>query len=324
MSLPYLFKSTKEKTALLFSMVGQDPYFEDILYSLADFGYEMHFPFFGNVGLYVPHSIATENLDNPEKQQKFADGFLQALGSENAPKARFHLCASVGQDVNAHSFLHELIHFYQDMLGLYLIPLSERGVYPVHLDMKSFVSAFLFCEAWAETESICASWRLKEKGVDGPWKGAMASPDWRGLAKQFASDLEQGTMFEKAAANIFSAWYEGKHRSFYEKHAAEIYVDMTEKYRKNAPDIPEEEIGQALRKLELPMLLIKIPKKKIPAYLTHLDWNDERYGLIKSTPVQEKIAVHESLYGACDNTNIQDIKIGTPPYLWNRLRGAHS
>ncbi|MDH5722238.1 MAG: hypothetical protein OEY94_02820 [Alphaproteobacteria bacterium] len=322
MSWPYLFKSRKEKTALLFETIRQDPYFEDILYSLADFGYEMHFPFFGNVGLYIPHSIATEKLDSPEKQQAFADGFVQALGSENAPIARFHLCASLGQDVNTHSLLHEIIHFYQDMLGLYLIPIAERGVYPVHLDMQSFVSAFLFCEAWAEVEAIGASWRLKEKGVSSPWNGAMASADWRELAREFEKDMERGTMFEKASANIFNTWYEGKHRSFYEKHAAEIYSDMTEKYRKNAPDISEREIGKALRKLELPMVLIKIPKKKIPAYLTHLDWADERYSSIQSPHVQEKIAAHDSLYGVCDNTNVQDIRIGTPPYLWNRLRSA--
>lgn len=313
MVLPYLFKPAKAKISLLFEDIAQDERFEDILHNLAEFGYEIDFKLFGNAGLYIPHSLATEKLDSVEKQQAFANSFAISI-NHGTCMAKFHLCSTLGRSVNAHTFLHELMHFQQDMLGLYLIPLTEQGVYPVHLDLVSFISAFLFCEAWAETEAICASWRLKEKGMPSAWKGAMASPDWKELARKYEQDQD--------AEAIFKAWYEGKHRAFYENHAAELYLDLTGKYRKNAPDITDEEIGQALRVVELPMLLIKVPKKKFPAYLKNLDWSDERYNGITSTHVREKIAMHQALYGACDNTNTQDIKIGTPPYLWHRLRGT--
>tara|TARA_B100001989_G_scaffold242481_1_gene209285 strand:+ start:730 stop:1677 length:948 start_codon:yes stop_codon:yes gene_type:complete len=314
MALPYILQPKKDKTSQLLEIASQDPYFAELIHDLVDFGYEIKFPFFGQVGLYVPHSISTEHLDTPEKQQAFANGFVQSLANENAPKAKFRLCASLGANVNAHTFLHEIMHFYQDMLGLYLIPLLEQGVYPAHLDLQSFVNAFLFCEAWAQTEAICASWRLKEKGINGPWLGAMASADWRDLAKQYEGDQD--------ATAIFNAWYDGKHRGFYEKHAGMVYVSITDSYERNAPKASKDEIGEALRKLELPMLLIKIPKKKMPHYLKNLDWTDKRYTAITNKHVELTIKNQKDMFRECNNTDIQDIKIGTPPYLWNRLRGA--
>ncbi len=283
-----------------------------IMDDLSDFGYEISFSTFGSAGSYQPFALATDKIDTPEKQHQFASGFWSMIGAGGA-LAKFKFSNLLSTDIAAHSFLHELMHFYQDMHGIYLLPLQEQGEFPVLLDAKSDIVATMFCEAWAEVEAIRISWALKGKG----WRGAISSPDWKGLALNYDSDLRDGIDEAKAAANIFRGWYEGRHRVFYEKHALKAYESNLERYNNDA-----ETIKGNFRKLELPMLIVRIPKPDMPNYFHQIDWDDEFYSSIKSNEVSARIEQLEETYGRADNTNIQDIKCGSPPYLWHRLREA--
>ena len=77
-----------------------------------------------------------------------------------------------------------------------------------------------------------------------------------------------------------------------------------------------------MRMLELPMLLARLPKGGIPPYFALIDWEDEIYSQPKTPSVLMRISELEQLYGRAENLNIQEIKCGSPPYLWNRLRLA--
>ncbi len=290
-----------------------------IIHDLNDFGHDISFSLFTNMGAYEPFALSTESLDTAEKQQQFAHGFWDMFESGNM-KAKLRFSAFCGADINAHYFLHEIMHFHQDMNGLYLLPLQEQGTFPILLDAKSDIVAIMFCEAWAEIEAIRSSWALREKGNDSGWRGALKSSDWRNLAIAYDRDLQDGMDEKCAAASIFRLWYEGTHREFYECHGLKIHEENLKCFRDNVEKISDSDISEKLRKLELPMLLARFPKGGIPDYFSLIDWVDNIYSCIKSSKVQRRIDELEQRYGKADNTNIQDIKCGAPPYLWNRLR----
>ena len=296
-----------------------DSFFASIIHDLNDFGYEIRFPLFGRAGAYEPFALSTEKIDTPEKQQQFASGFWSMFEAGNM-KAKLRFSAILGADVNAHYFLHEIMHFYQDMHGLYMLPLQEEGVFPTLLDANSDIVAIMFCEAWAEVEAIRASWALRRNGDDSGWKGAIKSPDWRDLALSYDMELQSGMDEKCAAASIFKMWYEGVHRQFYEAHGLKIHNINFARFKDGAQGAGNQEITQNLRKLELPMLIARLPKGGVPSYFANIDWRDDIYSSIKSPDVNASISKLEELYGAADNPNIQDIKCGSPPYIWNRLR----
>ncbi len=300
----------------IISYVIQDKFMAGILNDLHDFGYEISFSAFGRAGEYQPFALSTEKIDSPEKQHQFASGFWHMIEAGRV-KAKFKLSRLLSVDVNAHSFLHEMLHFYQDMHGIYLLPLQEKGEFPVLLDAKSDIVAIMFCEAWAQVEAIRISWALKERESISGWNGAITSPDWRNLSLAYDNDLKNGVDEAVAAANIFKKWYEGKSRIFYEKQAIKVHESNLARYLNDV-----EFIKDNFRKLELPMLIVRIPKEGMPNFFHQIDWTDGLYSSIVSQSVLSRVQELEDIYGKADNTNIQQIKCGSPPYLWCRLREA--
>ena len=152
--------------------------------------------------------------------------------------------------------------------------------------------------------------------------GAVNSPDWGYLARKYDSDMQGGADEKRAAADAFRGWYEGAHRKFYEAHALKAHEVNFARYKDGAGDINNKDIALNMRYLELPMLLARLPKGGIPAYFALIDWDDEIYIQIKTPSVAVRVEEFEGIYGKAENPNIQDIKCGSPPYLWNRLRMA--
>ncbi len=308
-----------QKHAALLSYAAQDPFFEKVLNDLGDFGHEVSFSFWGGAGAYIPFAVQTEALDTPTKQAQFYQGFWKITESGQF-KARFRLSSLMGVHGNAHSFLHELMHFYQDMYGLYLLPIQEEGAFPVILDAYSDIVAILFCEAYAQVEAIRASWRLLQSGNDLGWRGALSSPDWAGMAKVYEQDLQSGMAEEEAASQALRYWYQGKHRHFYERHALQAYEQNFRRYGKELGANKTNDVSQFQRSLKIPMLLARLPQDDVPAYLKKTDWGDPLFTDIQNPKVRKKLLVLEGQHGQADSDNIQDIKCGTPAYIWHRLR----
>ncbi|MGH1379239.1 MAG: DUF6782 family putative metallopeptidase [Alphaproteobacteria bacterium] len=319
MTPPNIFISSGNKSAAMINYAMHNKFFENVLYDLFDFGHNISFSLFSSTGAYQALSVSTEKIDTKEKQQQFAHSFLNTI-EKGQSKAQLKFSAFSDDEINAHYFLHELMHFYQDMQGLYLLPIHEKGVFPTLLDAKSDVISILLCEAWAEVEAIRTSWALKENGHPQGWNGAITSPDWKDLAISYDNDLENGVDEAKAAANIFQKWYEGKHRKFYEEHALKIHKINLNRFKEGVENLNESYVTQSFRVLELPMLLARIPSGEIPNFFHQIDWLNPLYNDIKTQQVLTEVKNLERVYGTTDNPNIQEIKCGSPPYLWNRLR----
>lgn len=317
----YILMSARRKRNTMISYAAQDKFFAGVVHDLMDFGHEVSFPLQGGAGAYQPFSVSTEAINTPEKQQQFTSGFW-AMIEQGGVRAKLCFSAFSSADINAHYFLHELMHFYQDMHGLYLLPIHEQGVFPVLLDAKSDIVAILFCEAWAEVEAIRTSWALRESGHPSGWNGAITSPDWADLARAYDHDLSAGVDEAKAAADTFHRWYEGKHRRFYEEHALKIHETNLARFKEGVEGLNEAELTQNFRVLELPMLVARLPKGGIPKFFHQIDWTNDVYGKVALPDIIERIQGLEERYGVADNPNIQEIKCGAPPYLWHRLRSA--
>jgi hypothetical protein len=322
--LPYTFCPIKDKRQAMIDVALKDPFFEPIVHDLIDYGHDITFPFFGGVGAYQPFAVSTEVLDTQDKQIMFAQGFAsQAVAG--AFKAKFRLSIWFGRGGNAHSFLHELMHFYQDMLGLLLMPLKEQGVMPIIADLRTSVIALLFCEAWAEVEALRTCWSLKTNGVDdAPWKGALNSPDWGGLARFYDARLCENKSEAWAAARTFEQWYKGRHRDYYEFHAIEIYE--SELVRVSADIDPASKTGDAikehLRSGRIPALLKKIPQDAVPKYFELIDWENAALNEPQNDLVLGRCDDATEHYGAVENYALHEIKCASPPYLWKQLRMA--
>lgn len=314
----HIFKPSTHKSEAMIAYAMNNKFFEDLLYTLFDFGHDINFRVLASSGAYQPLSVSTEKIDTQEKQQQFANGFLSTI-EQGQTKAKLEFSALSNDNTNAHYFLHELMHFYQDTHGLYLLPIHERGVFPILLDAKSDIISILFCEAWAEVEAIRTSWALKESGHPQGWKGAITAPDWKYLALSYDHDLQNGIDEAKAAANIFQKWYEGKHRGFYEAHALKTHKINLNRFKEGVDNFKELDLTQNFRNLELPMLLARIPSGEIPKFFHQIDWVSPLYNNIITPRTSSEVSGLEKLYGTTDNQNIQEIKCGSPPYLWHRL-----
>ncbi len=311
--------SFAEKHAALLSYVAQDCFFEKVLNDLGDFGHEVSFSFFGGAGAYVPFAVQTEALDNPIKQAQFSQGFWKVI-EHGQFKARFRLSLLTGAHGNAHSFLHELMHFYQDMYGLYPIPLQEEGIFPACHDAKSDIVAILFCEAYAQVEAIRVSWRLAQGGDDLGWRGALSSVDWCDMARSYDADMKDGAEENEAATQLFRRWYQGKHRHFYERHALQAHEKNMKRYCKGAGVTETHQVSQYLRNFEIPMLLARLPQDDVPAYLKQTDWDDPLFSDVVDQKAIKRLSIVEGRYGRAQSSSIQEIKCGTPAYIWHRLR----
>jgi hypothetical protein len=314
-----MLSSAKNKRQTLIDTALKDPFFEPIIHELIDYGYEVSFPVFGGAGAYHPHALTTERLDTPEKKLMFTHGF-SAEEEVGTFKAKIRLTAWFGRGGNVHSFLHEVMHFYQDTLGLFLVPLKEQGVLPVMADLRSSVMVLLFCEAWAEVEALRTCWALKHRAVDDrPWAGALRSPDWGKLAKFYDERMAENRGEAYAAARTFEEWYKGSYRTYYERHAYEIYMYELERL---TGDVEGGSITEHLRHVILSDLLLRIPKDKRPSYFAQIDWTDEVFCAPACDFVLHQCADAKHCYWVSQNENWGEIKCASPPYLWKRLRMA--
>lgn len=306
----------KRRRKALFDFAFQDQFFADTLHSLSDYGIDISFSPVRGAGAYHPSALSTERLDTPEKQAAFAKGFWAMTESGNI-KAHITIPFFASKGRRVHDFIHEIMHVYQDMCGLYFLPLQEQGAFPVALDAYSDIVVISFCEAWAQTETIRSCWAIKENGKGYGWRGALSHPDFGYMARAYDADLKNGMDEARAAAKTFARWYEGAHREFYERHALNIYELNFVRYMKDAPHTTKEEISQNMRHITWAALMAYLPQNSTTKYFDQLD--HDIFGL-KTPEVIARVQALEHDYGQCKNTAIADIKCGAPPYIWGRLR----
>ena len=253
--LQYVLTPGAEKTKWLLGLARKDTFFGGIVDELEACGYDIKHRFYGHSGAYIPHTIKLRKEGNPTEA-------LKALKAAGKLKARFAFSSRYGGAQQAHYFLHELMHFWQDQRGLYLNSMQVEGKIPTMLDAEGRVRVTCFLEAMAEVEAIRASWRLKEAGCDAAWLGALSSLDWGKSARGYAADII--TMSEPEAARLaFDGWYKGRHRTYYEKRGLMAYERML----KSLPTQDATEIKPYLRNAKLDDLLAMLPKEEQPAYL---------------------------------------------------------
>lgn len=302
------FIASKARISRLFDYAVQDQFCASIVYDLIDYGHDVRFSIFGGAGAYKPYALRTELLDTPEKLELFNQHLSLKFGTGEM-SARIDISRFANEGAALHSFLHELMHFYQDMHGLFFMPLEEEGVFPIILDAKSSILATLFNEAWAEVEAIRAVYSIALKGRKSLWNSVLIHSDFGYMARRYEKDMASGIDEGRAAAKMFMRWYEGKHRVFYEQHAFSIYQLNLSRYMTYA-----KHDEARLRSLDLPMLVARLPEGAVPKYFNHFDWISEVFQPEISTGKQP----------LAENNDVQNIKCGAPPYLWNRLRNAQA
>ena len=156
--MAYLLKSDDNKTRWLLDEARRDAVMAPIVDDLEAFGFTIKHSFWEGNGKYQPYalSVSTENFE-AEFLKQLADGKF---------KAEFVISSRHGAGAALFHFLHELIHFMQDMEGRIQDPRDSL-------------------EAEAAVESIAAAYRLKQAGYTEAWRGAMSSTNWRNLAKLY-------------------------------------------------------------------------------------------------------------------------------------------
>lgn len=319
--IPFLLRSRRSKCRKVLSVCAEEPFFSDILHAFEDFGLDIRFSLFAGAGAYQPFALETERLGTAEKQQQFTNGFWNAA-ERGEMRAQVQLSSAYGMACAVHSFLHEAMHIYQDMYGLFFVPLKEQGMIPVALDDKSNIVAILFCEAWAQVQAIRFSYSLKEKGHEAAWKGACMHPDFAYLAHEYHADLSGGIEEKEAAARCFMRWYAGEHRSFYEQHALNIFQLNFERLTRDVPDLAKDIVQSCLRKLDVSVLPPRVSENQMTDFFPYVDWNSEVLNRVQDENVRDAVRAFEDQYGRAENTDIADIRCGSPVYIWNRLRAT--
>lgn len=259
----WIASSDRQRADWFFHIAGQDPFFRDIAADLAAFGVSFAFPFRGDCGHYTPYTIATAGT----APEDMADGIsrqIETCRSAGKPLCEFRFSRRFGKRMNTHYWLHELMHFWQDMHGLLCTPWLTDTMRPVILDARSHIRALLLCEAMAETEAIRASWRLKQAGFPEAWDGARLSFDWRALAAAYAAELARGRPEPEAARTVFDLWYASGQRDYYEKRG----LRACQIQRKRLPEAPLH------RMATLPEMLALLPPDRRPDYLFLPDYTD--------------------------------------------------
>jgi hypothetical protein len=281
----YLVSSDQEKTRWLLHYARRDPFFAAIVAELVRFGFDLKHPLKEGSGVYVP-SVMSVNTDH------FKTEFLEDIKAGKM-KAKLRISSRHGAGAAAHHFLHELVHFWQDMHGLFVYPLQIANETSVQLDLVSQVAVHKLCEAMAATEAIRGSYRLKTKGYPQAWRGAMGSINWRGMAKIYEKAIVAGEPEYEAARLIFHVWYAGSQAQYYEAQVVSHYQPASPEY---------------LRRVVLSRLIGSMPQEFRPNYLlSGMNIDDEKYMLLQGEHGQEEAYGRETF---------EDMIIGTPPYLW--------
>ncbi len=303
------------RKAMLFEHVSHDAFFEKLSHELVDYGCDIRFSVLGGAGAYKPFALATERLDTAEKQALFTQGFM-SMSVSGALKAVITLHLLSGQAQQTHSLMHEMMHFYQDMLGLYFLPLQEKGVFPVMPDARSMVRIILFNEAWAEVETIRAAWAMNRRGQDMAWRGALKSKDWSALARSYDDDLASGVDEAKAAANLVVRWYESSQRAFYERHALRVFDVQFEKFKSGVDG--DSDFSAQFRRVDIQDMIARIPQNETPSYFSQINWEESLFRDVQSRQASD--VLKSGAYIVSENKSVGDIRHGAPPYLWRQLR----
>jgi hypothetical protein len=308
------------KSQRLLDFAMKDSYFAAIIHDLLDYGHRVRYSPFGGAGAYTPTYLSTDPLDSTLKQQQFSNGFW-AMSERGLMICKIRLSMFAGEDANKHSFLHEVMHFYQDSLGIYFTPLKEKGRLPVVLDAKSHIVSLLFCEAWAQIEAIRTCWALKDKGDASGWDGLLKSKEWSALALFYDADLESGFDEARAAANCFKEWYRGSYRVMYEKHALDIFETNVKIFSADVKGLDQGAMAASLRCAGVDDIIARIPAKERPKYMSRIEWDNTMLDP-QDKSIREKLRKIEARYGRADNNDVSDIRCGSAPYIWKRLRNA--
>ncbi len=244
----YQLQNNRTRTAFLMDMARHDPFYGRVVEDLCAFGFDVAYPLRGNVGHYAPNVLDVGG-------EGFEKGFMESVRRGDM-RVRFSFPPLHGRAKNAHLWLHELTHFYQDMHGLFLEPLCVAGQKMVAPDEVSFVEAYVFCEAMAEMEALHGSWRLREAGYPEAWYGAMCS-EWRELALLYASEMAVGDEAPTAQV-VFGEWYKMNQKAYYEARARRHYAGM----------IAHLQEGQGVEFCEVPLadVVAMLPAGEWPAY----------------------------------------------------------
>lgn len=233
----------KQKVQKLIQFAKQDTVYNDIVTNIESLGIDVSLTWFGKTGSYQPQAL---NLNNPEELEET----IEQLKKNGHTHSTIKLSLRFGKWIMYHTFLHELYHAHQDSLGLFLIPLHINGKPQFSLDENSQRTITLFNEALAATESIRASYRLKENGYPDAWYGALLSPDWHKLARTYAKDIKNTNYEETAAKNLFNNWHNSHLKKYYEKKSSQPQTSKME-----------------LKDINYENLSALIPKTKRPGYL---------------------------------------------------------
>lgn len=315
MAIQHLFLNSQKRVQDLIAAAAVDvALYEAVVEDFVDFGHKIDFYWRGGAGLYLPHILATERLDTARKSEMFSQAFLEQCDRKLFP-ARIGLLRMQSFALQLHTFLHEVMHFYQDMHGFYYAPLREEGVFPVMLDARSRVVLTLFNECWAACESIRAGWRLKEQGHDAAWRGALMSKDWSDLARVYGENLGRGMDEADAALRMQEQWYNAPQREFYEREALAFFTQNIGQY---APKGTEVELNK-FRTVRISDLIVRMPDEGALSYFKKMDVHNPLFTEIRTPLVLKAVESFEAKYIRADNPNIQDIKCGSPPYLWHRV-----
>ena len=314
------FLSSPKKTQWLLDFASQDRVYASLIEDLTAFGFDIDYPFLGGSGTYMPFSIKVDMTETDY------DMFLQEFQNsvkQGDMKCHFSFSGRAGKNAIAHSFLHEVIHFFQDRYGLFLTPLQKKGEMPFLLCPRSEIKLLLFCEAMAQTEAICASWRLYQKGYKNAWYGAILSFNWGGHAISYYRDLQSGIDDVHAARRNFDRWYRTLHRKYYENKALRLFEDNLTKFMREANIKDKKFVYPFLRTISLTDIINMLPVDKRPVYLelaSYPSMDNIYYTHIKDKNVIKKLNILEDKIGICHNPHFEDILIGSPPALWGKYK----
>ena len=186
----YITLPNHKKSQKLFDFAKKDIFYATIIAMLENRDFTIQHNYWGRPGSYIPQS------------------------SSKAP-AKFRFSYRHGYSIVAHTFLHELIHFKQDMESRLPRLINAQSE-------ESYIQNVLACEAEAEIEALAASWRLKNAGHPQAWRGALLSFDWRRLAKLYQKDMESGLDEKRAMENAHRRWQTLPQKSYYQSHAQKL------------------------------------------------------------------------------------------------------
>ncbi len=187
--------SDENKTQTLLDLAEKDIFMGSVLNALKAYGYNIEYRFFAGNGSYAPFGLSVSEFD----QEAFKAEFKEQMDA-GLYKAAFEFSPRYLKSTTMLTWLHELVHFYQDMHGLFFTPLRIEGQPRFILDEDSAVWIVQACEMMAAIESLRAGWRLKqEQHMPEIWSGAQYSLNWMGFASLYESEILKTTVDDSAA-----------------------------------------------------------------------------------------------------------------------------